>query len=287
MQNIKERAQEYLRSKIPGCSIYSVKSTISYCTNNETAKEVFPIIAYNPKSGVKTKLLVIPQLGKDVPLDDIIKFNSSFFEEKVMFQFGLGQQNKSSPIDSSQMIYAPMQIIYTDSLSIERNEVIQKFENANIKFELITEKEMFDTIFISYGSTDIKIAEAINTYLKEKGLKTWFFPDNALPGQKLHRVMFEEINNHDRVLLLCSENALKRSGVLNEIERVLEKEAKHGGSEIIIPITLDKFIYDEWEPDKMDIANQIKTRVISEIPKEINSPEFKDALSKVVNALKK
>jgi hypothetical protein len=84
-----------------------------------------------------------------------------------------------------------------------------------------------------------------------------------LPGQKLHRVMHEQINNHDRVLLVCSEHSLSRLGVLNEIERVLEREAREGGKEILIPITLDDHVYQDWAQDRPDLAQQIRSRVIT------------------------
>lgn len=76
-------------------------------------------------------------------------------------------------------------------------------------------------------------------------------------------MMHDHINNHDRVLLLCSKAALSRLGVLNEIERVLEREAKEGGNEILIPVTIDDYVYGDWAPKHSDLAAQLRTRVIS------------------------
>jgi hypothetical protein len=100
--------------------------------------------------------------------------------------------------------------------------------------------------------------------------------------------MFEGVNLHDRVLLICSKSSLNRNGVLNEIERVLEREAKEGGSEILIPITIDDFVFDKWKPDRSDIAEQIKARVITSFPDEVTSDkEFKVCAEKLIKALKK
>ena len=84
-------------------------------------------------------------------------------------------------------------------------------------------------------------------------------------------MMHDGVNNHDRVLLVCSEESLTRVGVLNEIERVLEREAKEGGSEVLIPITLDDYVYGDWAPDRKDIADQIRSRVITKYTKESDS----------------
>ena len=57
------------------------------------------------------------------------------------------------------------------------------------------------SVFISYGGPDSAMAMRINDALREKGVKTWFFPRDATPGEKRHRTMSEGVNEHDRVLL--------------------------------------------------------------------------------------
>ena len=101
--------------------------------------------------------------------------------------------------------------------------------------------------------------------------------------------MFNGVNSHDKVLLVCSKNSLNRNGVLNEIERVLEREAKNGGIEILIPITLDDYVYKEWNPSRLDIAEQIRSRVITKFPQNINISDtiFKTEADKLLKALKK
>ena len=174
--------------------------------------------------------------------------------------------------------------------SVEPNsatDIINEISEMGMKHysKLVNEH---DSVFISYGGPDEEYADKINNFLQENGVKTWFFPKDALPGQKLHRVMFEGVNLHDRVLLICSKSSLNRNGVLNEIERVLEREAKEGGSAILIPITIDDFVFDKWNPDRSDIAKQIKTRVITSFPDEVTSDkEFKVSAEKLIKALKK
>ena len=98
--------------------------------------------------------------------------------------------------------------------------------------------------------------------------------------------MHEEINRHDRVLLICSEASLTRPGVLNEIEKVLEREAKEGGTEILMPVTLDDYVYADWAPERRDTADQVRSRVITRIGLRTASGGQPDAqLEKVVKAL--
>lgn len=142
---------------------------------------------------------------------------------------------------------------------------------------------MSETVFLSYGGPDEPVVQQLNQALQERGVTTWFFPNDALPGQKLHRVMHDGVNKYDRVLLVCSSSSLSRPGVLNEIERVLEREAREGGSDRLIPITIDRFVYSDWTPEREDIAEQIRGRVITSV--DISSEEFDFQLEKIVKAL--
>jgi hypothetical protein len=98
--------------------------------------------------------------------------------------------------------------------------------------------------------------------------------------------MHEAVNSHDRVLLLCSKESLGRPGVLNEIERVLEREAKEGGSDILIPVALDDYVFQDWASSRPDIAEQVRSRVIAKLssgPIKPNEPNAE--LDKLVDAL--
>jgi hypothetical protein len=128
---------------------------------------------------------------------------------------------------------------------------------------LITKpNQLYYSAAISYGGLDEIAASTLNNILTTRGCNTWFYPDDGVPGEKLHRMMFDMINHADRVILLCSKTSLHRAGVLNEIERTLEREAKEGGSTILMPITLDDYVYEEWSPQRKDFATQIRARNI-------------------------
>jgi hypothetical protein len=153
---------------------------------------------------------------------------------------------------------------------------------------LSEQKNTRHSLFVSYGGPDEVIAARIVDALDKQGVRTWFFPRDAVPGEKLHRVMFRGVNDHDRVLLICSKDSLRRPGVENEIERVLELEAREGGSSRLIPVTVDRFVFDDWRPSRPDLAQQVLSRVIvsfdSELPDMLT---FRHNIDRLVSALEK
>jgi PAS domain S-box-containing protein len=142
------------------------------------------------------------------------------------------------------------------------------------------------SVFISYGSPDELFARRLNESLARSGIRTFFFPNSAQPGQKLHRVMREGINKYDRVILVCSRHSLNRTGVLNEIEETLQREAREGGQAFLIPITIDDYIFDLWRPERMDIAVALRDRVIADFRGAQNdAATFDNALRRLLAAL--
>jgi hypothetical protein len=200
------------------------------------------------------------------------KFSSRLLARSILYNFIAKKLN---------LLY-----VYTNKLLTEEINVKQSLGNFQLLINIEVEEKMYQSVFISYGGPDEQIVAKINQDLKSYGIKTWFFPDDAKPGEKLHRMMSNGVKLHDKVLLICSKSSLTRNGVLNEIERILEREAKEGGSEILIPITLDEFIYNDWAPKNEDISDQLKSRVITKLDID-NQEKYNVALDKVINSLRK
>ena len=147
---------------------------------------------------------------------------------------------------------------------------------------------MLQSTFISYGGPDTDFAKRINDVLLKNGVVTFFFVKDAIPGQKLHRLMREGVNRHDRVILICSRASLNRSGVLNEIAETLQREARDGGKEYLIPITLDDYVFEEWKPNDPGLAQSIKDRVVADFREtEDDLPKFNSGMLRLIAALKR
>jgi hypothetical protein len=139
--------------------------------------------------------------------------------------------------------------------------------------------------FISYGGPDHAFAKRLNEVLRLRGVQTFFFQDDAPPGDKLHDVMREGVNAHDRVILVCSKASLERRGLLNELEETLAREARDGGATYLLPIRLDDYVINEWKPSKAGLAQTIRDRVIADFRDHESPAAFASAVARVMAAL--
>jgi hypothetical protein len=105
---------------------------------------------------------------------------------------------------------------------------------------------MLQSVFLSYGGPDTEVAESIRDSLRSEGVKTWFFPDDALPGRRIRREERSNINRYDRMLLMCSWKSLIRAGVMNEIVLILDKEDANRNADLVIPVVLDDALFEDW-----------------------------------------
>jgi hypothetical protein len=147
---------------------------------------------------------------------------------------------------------------------------------------------MLQSTFISYGSPDEPFARKLYEALHRNGVTTFFFAEHAVPGDKLHRMMRKGVNEHDRVILVCSKASLDRKGVLNEIEETLARESRDGGAAYLIPIRLDDYVFSEWAPPNPDTAQSVRDRVVADFEGADADPaKFDAGVRKLIAALKK
>lgn len=290
MNNLHKRAIHFLQKRFRRAIVSNQESGLTNNNTGELIKNFHSMIALDPDSGVKQRLIAVPNFGLNgetahfaETMDDLIEN----IARRGWVSLGNANLPDGNEINTNQMIYSPKILIYTNKLCVPYSDVLRIFQRYGHLIELFDEEIMHSTLFISYGSPDENYASVINNFLKSHGVKTWFFPDDALPGQKLHRAMHDGVNNYDRVLLICSKNSLCRPGVLNELERVLEREAREGGKEILMPITLNDHVFQNWAPDRPDLADQVRSRVITRFPESSElTTEFNDVARKLITALK-
>ncbi|NMY84506.1 toll/interleukin-1 receptor domain-containing protein [Pseudomonas sp. WS 5411] len=280
-----KNAQSYFSGKFG--SAFIISAVVTYPSSVVDDLQVGVLSLIDPTSGVKSRVLVLKNLGNVIELEHIVKSIDEIFlncDGDLALEFSNEINRTGHAVHSETMTVASVLSIYTNKLCAPIEQVLSAFEVISQRVRVIEEAKMYMSLFVSYGGPDEEVAVKINKRIRASGVTTWFFLDDALPGQKLHRMMFDGVNQHDRVLLVCSKNSLSRSGVLNEIEKVLEREAKEGGGEILIPITLDDFVFSEWAPSRPDIAAQIRNRVITPIDTK-NDELFEEQISKVLRAI--
>jgi hypothetical protein len=107
-----------------------------------------------------------------------------------------------------------------------------------------------------------------------------------MPGKKLHKVMRDGVNQYDRIILICSKGSLNRPGVLNELTETLQREAREGGKEYLIPIRLDNYLFKGWAPADTLLAQTVRDRVVADFRgTKNNTDKYKAALTRLVTAL--
>jgi hypothetical protein len=282
------RAYNYLTESFPSAFIGHSCVPLTNLATSKVIKPVHLFVANVPDMAIQQRMFAIPALGDLLELQAILRSLPGHFDNMLKVNIGFEDPVTGYKIEADQYSVPNKIIAYTDLLHGERNEILRVLrEMPGGLAQLVDETQQHDSAFISYGGEDEAVAARINDGLKSHGISTWFFKDDASPGQKLHRVMSEGTTAYGRVLLICSESSLNRPGLLNELERVLEREAREGGSDILIPITIDDYVFARWEPQRSDLANQVRSRVIGNFAKAMDSAtEFTIQLNKVLNALK-
>jgi hypothetical protein len=142
--------------------------------------------------------------------------------------------------------------------------------------------KLMRSTFISYGKPDREFAVQLRDALERNGVRTFLFEKDAVPGQRIHRVMRGNVNKYDRIILICSEAALKRHGVRNEIEETFAREARDGGASYLIPIARDAYVFESQDP----LAIRIRERVVADFQNSTaDSSTFHGVLQSLLRAL--
>lgn len=160
----------------------------------------------------------------------------------------------------------------------------------------------YGTVFLSYGFGDHRLVEAMRTDFRQAGVETWWFPQDAPAGGRIHHVVRSGIRKYDRMVLLCSRHALVRPGVINEIEECFQREAAEGGSDVVIPVILDDVLDQPWwtwdggggtlseheRERRKDLHEVLMRRVHVDLRSAApGDPKWQDAVRRVLAVLKK
>lgn len=142
--------------------------------------------------------------------------------------------------------------------------------------------------FISYGGPDEAFARKLYDALRAHHVIVFFFPETALVGERIDNEVFRRIQEHDRVLLVCSRHSLNRPGVINEIQETLDREARDGGATYLLPIMIDDYVLTGWGKTQPELAERIGRRIVADFRKAKRSKNaFDAAMARVLNALKR
>ena len=164
-------------------------------------------------------------------------------------------------------------------ITLDIDELLERAEQDRRRNEL-------SSVFISYGGPDTAFAARLDGALRERGVRTFLFQNDAVPGQPLHQLMHDGVNSFDRVVLVCSNAAFERPGVLNEIEETLRRESREGGTSRLIPIAIDDAVYGP-DHDPRRLWGRMRDRVIADFRMTLNdNASFEAAVERLLPALR-
>jgi uncharacterized protein YjbI with pentapeptide repeats len=115
----------------------------------------------------------------------------------------------------------------------------------------------FYSCFISHSVKDEQFCERLYANLQAKGVRVWYFPEDAKWGETVWGEIDRSIKVYDKLIVVCSENSLQSGPVNREIERALSREDKEGKN-ILFPIRIDDYIFEKWEHErKADVVRKV------------------------------
>ncbi len=115
----------------------------------------------------------------------------------------------------------------------------------------------FYSCFISHSAKDKHFCERLYADLQAKGVRVWYFPEDAKWGETVWGEIDHSIKVYDKLVVVLSENSLQSGPVNREIERALVREDKEGKG-ILFPIRIDDYIFDTWAHErKADVLRKV------------------------------
>ena len=188
-------------------------------------------------------------------------------------------------------------LLQSEDLSEDVLRKIFSITNKNVKeiVKHLTTEPIYYSVFISYSFKDKYIGEELKRLLSKNGIKTFFWELDAPAGQRVKKIMKDNIRDYDKFLFVASENSLKSEACHFEISEAREKYYK-SWSDIFVPIHIDDYLF---KVNKEDLPSKLVGSYWENIKelKEVNSLDFtfignKEVLesnnqfSRLLNALK-
>lgn len=101
----------------------------------------------------------------------------------------------------------------------------------------------FYSCFISYSSKDQDFAKRLHADLQNKGVRSWFAPEDLKIGERFRVRIDESIRVYDKLLLVLSENSVNSSWVEKEVETAMERESEDEQHRtVLFPVRLDNAV---------------------------------------------
>jgi len=97
--------------------------------------------------------------------------------------------------------------------------------------------------FISYSSKDYEFTYKLHADLQGEGVRCWFAPEDMKIGDKIRPTLDRSVRQHDKLLIILSENSITSDWVEQEVETALDRERQEKRT-VLFPIRLDDAVME-------------------------------------------
>jgi len=135
--------------------------------------------------------------------------------------------------------------------------------------------------FISYGQPDAAFAKKLCEDLEARGVSCWLYDMDATVGEPTWREIGRVRREADRMVILCSAQALVRPGVLKEIEEQIDEDPDK-----VVPISLD----DLWKQPGFKVvrdSRDLKPFLAARNYADFANLTYEQALERLLTGLKR
>ncbi len=151
---------------------------------------------------------------------------------------------------------------------------------------LIDKDNKLYPVFISHSWKNKDFARKLYEALITKGVNVFFDEKKMKPGDTIFDSISRGIGLYDKTILVCSKDSLESWWVDQELELITEKERnlQKETSEktgLLIPITIDDYIYN-WQGGK---RMAIRNRIIGDFQNWKDDAAFEKALNDLIYVL--
>lgn len=146
-------------------------------------------------------------------------------------------------------------------------------------------RNLLRSTFISHGTADAEFAVKLRDALADQGVSAFCFDAGGTRNRTCSHLAGAQ--RHDRVVLVCSEASLSRHGLGYGLGDMLAREAREGGVDILIPVSLDRFVFDGWNPEEPELKRALGHRVVADFSAWRDAERFTAALGHLLKALQK
>lgn len=165
-------------------------------------------------------------------------------------------------------------------------------------FRSLYEKEKtFFSCFISYARADYNFADYLRRRLLKRNISCWQDTHDMRGGGYWRGQIYDAIDKHDKLILVCSRASLTRPAVVEEILEAINRE-RRTGEQKLFPIRLDDYIFSDeldgiahskvaggqW---KEDWVVYVRSYHIPDFSRWQEARHFSLEFNKLVEALKK